>query len=75
MAYVYREVRGTTKEAEDGAAVQPVYIFFQERLKDISLRGSTTEHNETVIMSIDKIESSARADFDEALNQLKRTDG
>ena len=70
-----REVKGSTKEAESGAQTQSVYIFYQERLRDISLRGTVTEHNETIIMSVDKIESAARADFDEALNQLKRTNG
>ena len=70
----YREVKGTTTEAEDGATNQNVYVFYMERITSISLRTASSV-NETMIMAVDKIEASARADFEDALLQLGKDNG
>ena len=58
---------GTTRVAEQGEATETINVFWHDRLSEISLRGGVEEVNETIIMSVDRQESLAQSDFDNAV--------
>ncbi len=66
----FRHFKGRTVSAEKGEDVQPVFVFFHNTVESLSLRGSTREINETMLMAVDIFEASAKSDFDSARSLL-----